>query len=100
MPEQVQVPLAEAVRALRREIVVASRAGRDEEVRFRLGPIELEFALEVSREAGGEGALKFWVVSLGGQAKRGSATTHTVRLVLSPAGGDVLVGDEVDKEPE
>jgi hypothetical protein len=100
MSEQVEVPLAEAIRALRREIVVASRAGKDEDVRFKLGPIELEFALEVSREAGGDAGLKFWVVSLGGQAKRGSATTHTVKLVLTPAGGDVLVGDEVQDEPE
>jgi hypothetical protein len=100
MPEQLQVPLVEAVRALRREIVEASRVAKDEEVQFKLGPIELEFAVELSRETVGEGGLKFWVVSLGGQAKRGSATTHTVKLVLTPAGGDVLIADEVDEEPE
>jgi Trypsin-co-occurring domain 2 len=99
MPDQVQVPLVEAVRALRREIVEASRVAEDEEVKFRLGPIELEFALELSREAGAEGGLKFWVVSLGGKATQGSATTHTVKLVLTPVGGDVLIGDRVAKEP-
>jgi hypothetical protein len=100
MPEQLQVPLVEAVRALRREIVEASRVANDEEVQFKLGPIELEFALELSREAGVEGGLKFWVVSFGGQAKRGSATTHTVKMVLTPAGGDVLISDELDEAPQ
>jgi hypothetical protein len=97
MPEQLQVPLVEAIRALRREIVEASRVAKDEEVQFKLGPVELEFALELSREAGADGGLKFWVVSLGGQAKRGSATTHTVKLVLTPAGGDVLVSDAIPR---
>jgi hypothetical protein len=54
----------------------------------------------MSREAGGEAGLKFWVVTLGGQAKRGSATTHTVKLVLTPAGGDILILDQLDGEPE
>lgn len=100
MPEEVKVPLVDAVRALRREIVEASRVAKDEEVQFKLGPIELEFAVEMSREAVGEAGLKFWVVSLGGQAKMGSATTHTVKLVLTPAGGDILIADQLDEEPE
>jgi hypothetical protein len=100
MPEQVKIPLVDAVRALRREIVEASRVAKDEEVQFKLGPIELEFAVEMSRETGVDGGLRFWVVSLGGQVKTGSATTHTVRLALTPAGGDVLILDELDEEPE
>src|SRR4051812_29036082 len=100
MPEQVRVPLVEAVRSLRREIIEASRVAQGEEVQFKLGPIELEFAVEMSREAGGEAGLKFWVVSLGGQAKRGSATPHTVKLVLPPAGGDILILDQLDEPLE
>src|SRR3954452_11975714 len=80
----VDVPLASAVEALRRELVVALEAGRGEEVRFALGPIELEFQVEVSREAGGEAGIKFWVVALGGKGSRSSGATHTVRLSLSP----------------
>jgi len=95
-----QVPLVDAVRALRREIVEASRVAQDEEVKFELGPIELEFGVEMSREASGGGQLKFWVVSVGGQAKKGSVTTHTVKLVLTPAGGDILILDQLDEAPE
>jgi Trypsin-co-occurring domain 2 len=100
MAEQLQVPLGDVIRALRREIVAASRAGKDEEVQFKLGPIELEFAVEVTREAAGDAGLRFWVISLGGQAKRGSANTQTVKLTLTPAGGDVLVRDRLKDQPK
>jgi len=48
---ELQIPLAEAIRALRRELVEAVREGEDEEVRFALGDIDLELQVEVSKEA-------------------------------------------------
>jgi hypothetical protein len=35
-------------------------------VRFRLGPVELEFALEVKKDVKAQGGVKFRVISLGG----------------------------------
>jgi hypothetical protein len=100
------VPLASAIEALRGELVAAVEAGRGQDVRFALGPIELEFQVEVSREAGGEAGVKFWVVALGGKGTRSSGTTHTVRLSLSPvlaaeAGDDrpLVVGSEQARRP-
>jgi hypothetical protein len=100
------VPLASAIEALRGELIAAVRQGKDEEVRFALGPIELEFQVEVSREAGGEAGVKFWVVSLGGKGTRSSGTTHTVRVSLSPVlardvGTDkpLVVGSEQVRRP-
>ena len=78
------VPLANAIEALRRELVVALERGQGEEVRFALGPIELEFQVEVSTEAGGEAGIKFWVVALGAKGSRSSTTAHTIRVTLSP----------------
>ena len=40
MPEQLEVPLAEAIQALRREIAEANRLSAQEDLRFRVGPIE------------------------------------------------------------
>jgi hypothetical protein len=96
------IPLSDAIRALRSEIVEAMREGEDADVRFRLGPIELEFGLEVGRTKGGEAGIAFWVIRLGGRGERSSATTHTVKLVLTPVGvdGDVLVGDTESDRPE
>jgi Trypsin-co-occurring domain 2 len=96
---ELRIPLADAIRALRRELVEAVRQGKDEELRFRLGPIELELQLEISREAGGEAGISFWIVSIGAKGSRTSATTHTVKLTLAPV-GDVVVHDEIPGEIE
>jgi hypothetical protein len=95
---ELQIPLAEAIRALRRELLVAVREGADKELQFGLGPIELELQLEISREAGGEAGIKFWVVSVGAKGTRTSATTHTVKITLAPL-GDVRVGSLVPEPP-
>lgn len=108
MPEvaDLHVPLARAIEALRRELVAAVQEGKDEEVRFALGEIELEFQVEVSHEAGAEAGVKFWVVSLGGKGSRTAGQTHTVKLSLSPVlasdvGRDVplVVGSEQVTRP-
>ena len=106
MAGEVEVPLAKAIAALRRELVAAVSEGEDEGVRFALGPIELEFQVEVSSEAGVDAGVRFWVVSLGGRGSRASGATHTVRLTLSPVlasevGQDVplMVGSELRRRP-
>jgi len=96
------IPLAEAVRALRSEIEQAVKAAEGSDVRFRLGPIELEFGLEIGRKKEGEAGIGFWVVKLGGRGERTSATTHTVKLVLTPVGadGDIVICDTSSDELE
>jgi hypothetical protein len=100
---ELRIPLGEAIRALRKEIVAAVREGQDEDLRFGLGPIELELQMAMSREAGAEAGISFWIVTIGGKASTTSAQTHTVRLTLTPIGaGDegVLVTDEVAQRPK
>lgn len=80
------IPLAEAIRALRRELTAAVREGGGEEVRFALGPVDLEFQVEVSKEAGGEAGIAFWLLTIGAKGTRTSGTAHTVRLSLTPVG--------------
>jgi hypothetical protein len=74
-------------------LIEAVRQGGDEDVRFALGDVELELQVQVSREAGGEAGIAFWLVTIGGKASRTSGTTHTIRLTLSPvsATGESLV---------
>jgi hypothetical protein len=83
----------------------AVREGKDEEMRFALGPIELELQVEVSSSGGGEAGIKFWVLSLGGKGERSSDTTQTLHLRLTPvlssaADADVLVGHEQSARPD
>jgi hypothetical protein len=78
------VGLADAVRALRSELTVAMAEGEGQRLRFELGEVEMEFLLEVTKEAGGEAGVKFYVISLGGKAGVTSGSTHRLKLVLTP----------------
>lgn len=82
------LPLAEAVQALRSELGRAADAAENEEIRFGVGPIEVEFQIAAKREGGPQGTIKFGVlgvgVEAGGSAKFVSERTQKVKLSLKP----------------
>ncbi len=82
------LPLAEFVQALRDEIVKAADAAGKEDIRFGVGPIDVEFQVVAKREGGPEGKIKFAVlgvgVEAGGSAKFASERTQKVKLSLKP----------------
>ena len=78
------VGLGDAVRALRAELTAAIADAKGEELRFELGPVEMEFLLEVTTEASADAGVRFWVVSFGGKAGRTHGSTHRVKLTLDP----------------
>jgi hypothetical protein len=97
-----EIGLDDAIRALRRQLSAAVAESQGQELRFGLGPVELEFEMVVSRDAGGGGGIRFWVVSLDGKGSVSKVTTHRIRLRLDPVTADgrpVLTGDDVDREP-
>lgn len=94
MPEtDGDLDLADAVRAIRRELKSAMEEGRDEELRLRLGPVELELQLEIARATGVEGDVRVWVASIGGRKSSAVTKTHTIRLTLHPENRG---GEDVD----
>ena len=102
MSAEPQIPLAKAIEALRRELAEAQREGEGQDLRFQVGPVELQLQLELSSEVGGEAGLAFWFVSIGGKGSRTSGTTHTVKLTLVPVTpeGDLVVRDaEIQRRP-
>lgn len=96
MPDPAPIRLASAIRALRSELQEAVRAGDGEELRFVLGPIELELQVEASSDVGGDAGIKFWLVSLGAKAGRSSQTSHTMRLSLTPVRTGALIDGKSD----
>ena len=82
------LPLAEVVQALRGEIGRAVDAAGNEQIRFGVGPIEVEFQVVAKREGGPQGTIKFGVlgvgVEVGGSAKFASERTQKVKLSLKP----------------
>ena len=91
------VGLAEAIRALREELTAAIKTGKGEVLRFELGPVEMEFLLEVKKDGGGDAGVRFGVISLGGKAGIASGSTHRVKLSLTAKdalGQSPLLSDE------
>jgi NTP-dependent ternary system trypsin peptidase co-occuring protein len=78
------IELASVVRDLRAELGAAIVAGKDEQLRFELGPIEVEATVVVDRSADFEGKVRFWVVELGADRKTDSTSTLRISLSLTP----------------
>jgi hypothetical protein len=89
MPQaQPSIPLAKAIEDLRAELLRALQEGVDQQLQFRLKPIELELKLAVTSTGGANAGVKFWVVELGAKGTYESAATHTLKLTLEPVGPD------------
>lgn len=78
------VGLSDAIAALRAELVTAMAAGQSEVLHFELGPVELEFTVDVRKDGGADAGIRWGVVSFGVTGSVGSAAGHRVKLVLQP----------------
>ncbi len=71
----------------------------------RLGEVQLQFGVQLTREGSGEAGIKLWVVSVGAKGGVSSAQTHTVTMSLVPQvrlgtdWQDVMVGQDVAARP-
>jgi hypothetical protein len=78
------IELASVIRDLRDELERAIAAGEGEQLRFELGPIELEATVAVDRSDGASGKVRFWVAEAGADRKKDSAATQRIKLTLAP----------------
>jgi len=78
------VELAELVGQLRAELTIAMQVGEDADLRFELGPVELELTVAVDKEAKAGAKVRFWVVEAGADGKVGSSSTQKIKLKLDP----------------
>lgn len=92
------IELADAVAAVRQELVEAAWRGRGQSVGFVVGPIEMEFAVELRADAKAKAGFKAWVVaSAEVEAGMSRGRTHKVKVTVTPkaAGGrDLLIAAE------
>ncbi len=98
MEQQEWIGLADAVRALRSELTGAITQAEGERLQFNLESVEMEFLLEVRREAAAEAGIKFWVVNAGVKGGMSRGSTHRVTLALTPkdlrTGSSPQISDE------
>lgn len=78
------VELAEVIGQLRAELTSAMAAAEGEDLRFGLGPVELELTVAINKEASSGGKVKFWVVEGGVDGKLVSSMTQKIKLTLDP----------------
>ena len=91
-----EIELADAVAALRDELLEAAARGSDQDISFTVGAIELEFAVELRVDARVKGGFKAWLVSAGADAGAARDRTHRVKLSLVP-GEEVLISGSPDR---
>jgi Trypsin-co-occurring domain 2 len=89
------IGLSDAIAALRAELTTAMTAGQDEPIHFELGPVELEFTLDVVKEGGADGGIRWGLVSFGARGGLSSANGHRVKLVLQPKDAETGINAEV-----
>ncbi|EFL32653.1 conserved hypothetical protein [Streptomyces viridochromogenes DSM 40736] len=62
--------------------------GAGQDLAFRVGPIELEFSVELRQDARAKAGFKAWVVSGDAEAGAARGRTHRVTVTLTPKSGD------------
>ncbi|MFF4838345.1 trypco2 family protein [Streptomyces sp. NPDC001315] len=95
-----EIELADAVAAMRDELLQAAARGAGQDLTFKVGPVELEFAVELRTDAKAKAGFKAWVVT--GDVETGlvRARTHRVKIGLTPQrpdGGDLLIHGRPDQ---
>ncbi|MEV7318384.1 trypco2 family protein [Streptomyces microflavus] len=89
------VPLADAVAAARDELIeAAARVGDNPGVVFAVGPVEMEFEVELRADAKVKAGFKLWAVGAEAEAGVSRGRTHRISFTLTPKrpdGSDLLV---------
>jgi Trypsin-co-occurring domain 2 len=102
MSDQAWTGLAEAITAIRAELAaaVASDAG----LRFRAGPVELEFSIDVHTDIDGNVKVRLFPgLGVEARAAHSADTAHRLKVTLQPVepdGADALIGARSGGRPE
>jgi len=108
------IPLVDAVAAVRDELLAAARAGGEHpDLVFAVGPVEMEFEVELRADAKAKAGFKIFAVGAEAEAGVSRGRTHRVSFTLTPRaanGADLLVhgdparpsgpGDTSDRIPD
>lgn len=78
------IELADVIRDLREQIQLAQIDGADKDLKFELGPVEVELTVAVSSEDTGAAKVRFYVVEVGGSLKDSEVSTQKLKLTLTP----------------
>ncbi len=78
------IELSDVIRELRGQLEKAAADGAGAAIQFEVGEVELEVSVALEKERQGSGAVRFWVLELGGSGKEGHVDTQRVKITLQP----------------
>jgi hypothetical protein len=81
----VLIELADVIQQLRQELDRARQASASEELRFELGPIELEVTVGLEKDARGGARIRFWVADISADGRLSTSSTQRIKLTLRPS---------------
>jgi hypothetical protein len=87
------IDLADAVAAVRDQLMEAAARGVGERIAFEVGPIQLEFTVELRKDASAKAGVRAWVFTADASVAASAVRTHKVSLTLTPK--DAETGDEI-----
>ncbi|MCM2394055.1 trypco2 family protein [Streptomyces albipurpureus] len=94
------IELADAIEAVREQLIDAATRATGKPVLFEVGDIEMEFTIELRKDVSGGLKAKAWVLEAGADITRSTGRTHRVAFTLKPknaqTGGGWLVGNDED----
>jgi len=82
MPDE--LGLAAAVASVRDELLKAASAAADQDIRFDVGDITMEFSVEMRKDAKAKFGFTAWVVTAGVEGGLGRSDVHKVTVALRP----------------
>jgi Trypsin-co-occurring domain 2 len=101
--EGLWVGLAAAVSGIRAELETAQESSKGSGLRFEVGPIELEFAVDIREDRTKSGGVDVRVLSLGASKDVGLTEAHRLKLTLLPkdaeAGTTLHISDDESDLP-
>jgi len=83
-PEGSWTTLAQAIGGIRAELAEAMASAPDDQLRFDVGDVELEFTVDVRHDQQARGGVRVWVAELGGDAGRSRGLTNRLKVILHP----------------
>ncbi|MFJ2775261.1 MULTISPECIES: trypco2 family protein [unclassified Kitasatospora] len=80
--------MADAVAAVRDELLEAAARGIGQDIAFAVGPVEMEFEVELRADAKARGGFRVWAVTAEAEAGVSRGRTHRVSFTLTPRTAD------------
>lgn len=106
MNDGTEIGLAEAIQAVRAELRKAASCAADDDLKFRVGNVEVQFGVQIVREGNAQAGVKLWVLDAGMNGRLESSRTHSVTVTLTPGAlmpdghlADLRISDQVDGLP-